>query len=266
MAPPVERAPVAAEEGSDMDGVEARGRWLRTYRRAERSDLRLVCFPHAGGNANVYLPWAPLLPDATDLLAVCYPGRQDRLAEPCVAQMDVLADRISDVLVPYLDRPLAFFGHSMGASVAYEVTLRLESRYGFTPSVLFVSGHGAPHISQVELDPDLADDEYLLGRIGALGEVDPVLLRSPKLRELIMPALRADLRMLYRYLPSEPAKVHAPIAAFLGTDDPTCTVDTVRAWAELTIGGFESTSFPGDHFYLVPEYEQVVAALTARLS
>lgn len=173
-----------------MIGAEVRGRWLRTFRRAERSDLRLVCFPHAGGNANVFQPWAGLLDGATDLLAVCYPGRQDRLLEPCVDQMDVLAERISDVLVPYLDRPIAFFGHSLGASVAYEVTLVLESRYGFTPSVLFVSGHGAPHVCQVDLDPDLADDEYLLGRIGALGEVDPVLLRSPKLRELIMPSLR----------------------------------------------------------------------------
>ncbi|MGC5052957.1 thioesterase II family protein [Micromonospora sp. DT48] len=248
-----------------MNGAESPGRWLRTFRRTEQSDLRLVCFPHAGGNANVYQPWARLLPDATDLLAVCYPGRQDRLLEPCVDRMDVLADQISDVLVPYLDRPLAFFGHSMGASVAYEVTLRLESRYGFTPGVLFVSGHSAPHISQVELDPDLADDEYLLNRIGALGEVDPAMLRSAKLRELIMPALRADLRMLYRYLPREPAKVHAPIVGYLGTDDPTCTETTVNAWAELTIGGFTSTTFPGDHFYLVPQYEQVVAAVTARL-
>ena len=132
----------------------------------------------------------------------------------------------------------------MGASVAYEVTLVLESRYGFTPSVLFVSGHGAPHISRVELDPDLADDEYLLGRIGALGEVDPVLLRSPKLRELIMPSLRGDLRMLYRHLPREPAKVRAPIAAYLGTEDPTCTTSTVRAWAELTTGGFELRRSP----------------------
>jgi len=248
-----------------MTGAGVRGRWLRTFRRAERSDLRLVCFPHAGGNANVFQPWAGLLDGATDLLAVCYPGRQDRVLEPCVDQMDVLAERISDVLVPYLDRPVAFFGHSMGASVAYEVTLLLESRYGFTPSVLFVSGHGAPHICRVELDPDLADDEYLLSRIGALGEVDPVLLQSPKLRELIMPSLRGDLRMLYRHLPREPAKVQAPIVAYLGTEDPTCTTTTVRAWGELTTGGFEMATFPGDHFYLVPEQDQVVAAVTARL-
>ncbi|MEU4642948.1 alpha/beta fold hydrolase [Micromonospora sp. NPDC023814] len=248
-----------------MGEAGARGRWLRVFRRVEQSDLRLVCFPHAGGNANVFQPWARLLDGATDLLAVCYPGRQDRLLEPCVDDMDVLADRIIEVLLPYLDRPLAFFGHSMGASVAYEVAWRLESRHGFAPSMLFVSGHGAPHVSRVELDPDLADDEYLLGRIGALGEVDPVLLRSPKLRELIMPALRADLRMLYRYLPRDPEKVGTPITAYLGTDDPTCTTATVNAWAELTTGGFALETFPGDHFYLVPEQERLLAAVTARL-
>jgi pyochelin biosynthetic protein PchC len=248
------------------DGTGAPGRWLRSYRRVEQSDLRLVCFPHAGGNANVFHSWGRLLDGRTDLLAVCYPGRQDRVLEPCLDRMAELADRIVAVLVPYLDRPLALFGHSMGASVAYEVALRLESRYGFAPAALLVSGHGAPHVCAVELDPDTADDEYLLGRIGALGEVDPAVLRSAKLRELIMPALRADLRMLYRYLPAEPRKLDTPIAAYLGTEDPTCTPEGVRAWADLTRGGFELTTFPGDHFYLTPQQEPLLAALNTRLT
>ncbi|WP_434740430.1 thioesterase II family protein [Micromonospora sp. SH-82] len=249
-----------------MDEAVGRARWLRIFRRAQRSDLRLICFPHAGGNANVFQPWGRLLAEGTDLMAICYPGRQDRLLEPCVEQMDALADRIVEVLLPYLDRPVALFGHSMGASVAYEVTWRLETRYGFAPTALLVSGHGAPHVSRVELDPDTADDEHLLGRIGALGEVDPLVLRSPKLRELIMPALRADLRMLYRYLPREPEKLRTPISGYLGTEDPTCTAESVQAWAELTTGGFDLTTFDGDHFYLTPQQEPLLAALNTRLT
>jgi pyochelin biosynthetic protein PchC len=239
--------------------------WLRAYRRVGQADVRLVCFPHAGGAATFFQPWAARLAGAVDLLAVCYPGRQDRLLEPCVEDMHPLADRITEALEPYLDRPVAFFGHSMGASVAYEVTLRLEARYGITPAHLFVSGHGAPHIAWVDEDPDQYDDEGLCDRIGGLGEVDPVVFRSPKLRELIMPALRADLRLVHRYLPRDQEKVAAPISAYLGAADPVCTVDDVGAWAELTTGEFELRAFPGDHFYLVPEQAALLSAVSARL-
>ncbi|MEH1014328.1 alpha/beta fold hydrolase [Micromonospora sp. CPCC 206060] len=239
--------------------------WLRVFRGGLRSRLRLVCLPHAGGTAGFFQSWTARIPDSVDLLAVRYPGRQDRLAEPCVERMDVLADRVTEALVPYLDRPVALFGHSMGASVAYEVTLRLAERFGVAPVALFVSGHGAPHVTRVDQDPDQLDDEEFLSRIGALGQVDPVVFRSAKLRELVLPALRADLRLIHRHLPRTARRVAVPIVAYLGTADPACTPGQVAAWAELTTGGFRLRAFPGDHFYLVPAEAELVADLTAQL-
>jgi pyochelin biosynthetic protein PchC len=240
--------------------------WLRVLRGGVHAEVRLVCLPHAGGTAGFFQSWAPRLPDSVDLIAVRYPGRQDRLSEPCIERMDVLADRVTDALTPYLDRPLALFGHSMGASVAYEVAIRLADRFGFVPRILFVSGHGAPHVSRMDQHPDRLDDEEFLARIGALGEVDPVVFRSPKLRELVVPSLRADLRLIYDYLPGEQRKVSTPITAYLGTGDPTCDPETVSAWSELTTGGFRVRAFSGDHFYLVPAQAELLADLTAQLA
>ncbi|MEH0974321.1 alpha/beta fold hydrolase [Micromonospora sp. CPCC 205546] len=240
--------------------------WLRVLRGGAHARLRLVCLPHAGGSAGFFQHWAARLPDSVDVLAVRYPGRQDRFGEPCVDRMDVLADRVTASLAPYLDRPLALFGHSMGASVAYEVAVRLEERLGIVPTVLFVSGHGAPHVTRIHQDPDHLDDEEFLGRVAALGEVDPVVFRSRKLRELVVPALRADLRLLHRYLPRAARTVSAPVTAYLGTGDPTCDRESVSAWAELTTGGFRLRTYPGDHFYLVPARAELLADLTAHLA
>ncbi|MEV4467713.1 alpha/beta fold hydrolase [Micromonospora echinofusca] len=239
--------------------------WLRVFRGGAHAELRLVCLPHAGGSAGFFQPWAARLPDSVDLLAVRYPGRQDRLGEPCVDRMDVLADRVTESLTGYLDRPLALFGHSMGASVAYEVAARLEDRLGVVPSILFVSGHGAPHVTRIDQHPDHLDDEEFLARIAALGEVDALVFRSPKLRELVVPALRADLRLIHDHLPREPRTVSAPITAYLGTGDPACDRESVSAWAELTTGGFRLRAFPGDHFYLVPARAELLADLCAQL-
>ncbi|MDQ0954324.1 surfactin synthase thioesterase subunit [Streptomyces phaeochromogenes] len=101
-------------------------RWIRRYHPAPDASTRLVCFPHAGGSATFYHPVSRALSPEIDVVAVQYPGRQERRTEPLVDSVEKLADLIVPELEPWLDRPLTFFGHSMGASLAYEVALRLR--------------------------------------------------------------------------------------------------------------------------------------------
>jgi pyochelin biosynthetic protein PchC len=245
--------------------VHSAGEWLRVWRAVTHPRLRLVCLPHAGGTAGFYHGWTDHMPTDVELVAVQYPGRQDRLHEPCVEHMDALADQVTDAVAGLLDRPVALFGHSMGASVAYEVTVRLERRYNLSPVRLFPSGRQAPHRQVAEDIAHLSDDE-LVDSIRGLGEVDRGILDNRELREFILPPLRADYRLILGYRPTELVKVAAPITAYAGLSDPGCPIEGARAWSELTTGGFDLRIFPGDHFFPLTAAAQVLHDLIRRVA
>lgn len=232
--------------------------WLRGYRASPSPRLRLVCFPHAGGTANMYRTWPRHLPEDVDVLAVQYPGRQDRIGEPAIHDMSVLAEAITEAVTGLADRPLVLFGHSMGASVAYEVVWRLPAAV----RSLVVSGHDAPHRSPAK--PILHADGELIAEVRASGGAGEAL-EDPELRELVLPALRADYRLIRGYLPTPPRRVPVPITAYTGRDDGSCAPDAVRAWSELTDAEFTLMSFPGGHFFLESAEPAVLADLTERM-
>src|SRR6266545_3343153 len=118
-------------------------RWVRRFRDDDGCGTKLVCFPHAGGWANAYRTWPLGLPSDIGVLAVRYPGREDRLGDPFPSGLEALADDIADALGELTRHRLVLFGHSMGASVAHEVALRLQ-KGGCPPAALCVSGRRPP--------------------------------------------------------------------------------------------------------------------------
>ncbi|GAA4707675.1 thioesterase II family protein [Phytohabitans rumicis] len=234
----------------------------RVFRPLVTPSVRLVCFPHAGGTATFFRTWADGLP-GVEVMALRYAGRQDRLGDPFPASLAALADEVAESLTARLDAPLAFFGHSMGALLAFEVGTRLETRHGTSPVRLFVSGRPAPHRAE-PTELHLADEAGLLAEVARLGNPDPLVFADPDLRALVLPALRDDYRLLetHRFAHS---RVRATVVAYGGDRDPACGVRALPAWAELTTGGFAQRVFPGDHFYLVPCEPALVADVGERL-
>ncbi|MEV7978977.1 alpha/beta fold hydrolase [Streptomyces sp. NPDC086519] len=238
--------------------------WIRRYAPAPEAPARLVCLPHAGGSATFYSGLARRLAPDTEVLAVQYPGRLERRAEPPMKDLAALAEALVTELTPWTDRTFALFGHSLGAMVAFETARRLEAM-GRPPVALFVSGRGAPSRHRREFGPQL-DDATLLQQMRRLGGTDPRIFADEDLMRLALPVIRADYHMVedYRYVPSPP--LTCPVTALNGRTDPKVSSADVDAWRDHTTASFDSLVFPGGHFYLVDRSKEVTAALTDRLS
>jgi surfactin synthase thioesterase subunit len=201
------------------------------------------------------------LAPAIDVLAVQYPGRQDRWTEPLVDSVEGLADLLVPLLDSYLDRPLRIFGHSLGASVGFEVARRLEAR-GVVPEALFVSGRRAPSRDRDET-VHLLDDAGLLAEIRSMNGTDAAVFDDPELVAMMLPTLRSDYRAAetYRYRPGPP--LTCPVHALTGDADPRVTVEEAGAWEEHTSGKFTLTTFSGGHFYLLDHLPAIFNLLAA---
>ncbi|BBB02260.1 putative thioesterase [Actinacidiphila reveromycinica] len=242
-----------------MSEPSADGRaWCRRFRPAPHAPVRLVCLPHAGGSASFYLPLAIALSPAVDVVAVQYPGRQDRRAEPPIPDMATLADRLHAVLRHEPERPLTVFGHSMGAVLGFELTRRLEAD-GRGPVRLFASGRRAPSAPRTD-ELHLTDDD-ILAELRRLDGTASALLENESLMRAALPALRADYRATEDYRCPPGTAVACPVTVFTGADDPKTTLDEAAAWAAHTSGAFDLQVFPGGHFFLTDQLDPIVERL-----
>ncbi|GAA0553123.1 alpha/beta fold hydrolase [Paractinoplanes ferrugineus] len=237
--------------------------WLRRYGSAPQAPHRLICLPHAGGSATFYHPVALALAPSVDVLAVQYPGRQDRRNEPFTATIQELAEQIVPAVRQVADRPLTFFGHSMGSTVAFEIVRQLQAE-GIAVSGMFVSGRFAPSVDRGERVHEMSD-AGVLAELRRLDGTDARMFDTPDIVEMIMPALRNDYRAIetYKYLPGPP--LTCAVYALLGDADPKVNAAEMRAWAGHTTGPFTFTTFAGGHFYLTHHMPAILAAITAHI-
>ncbi|GAA3088487.1 thioesterase II family protein [Streptosporangium carneum] len=238
--------------------------WLRSPLPRPGAATRLICFTHAGGSASAYRDWADLLPGSVELHAVQLPGRADRFGEPMPQDMETLVGAIVEATLPLLDRPLALFGHSMGAMVAYETTRALEAR-GADPVRLFASGCRAPHEPRRSPEISSYDDERFMAELVMLGGTDLDVLSHPAIQQVVFPYVRADFRLIESHRHRPGPALRTPISVIVGDADPVVTPAQAKAWERHTLSGFSLTVMPGDHFYLQPQREAVVAEIVRRI-
>ncbi|MFI6499008.1 thioesterase II family protein [Nonomuraea typhae] len=237
-------------------------RWLLCRRRRPEAATRLYCFPHSGGAAGEYLRWADRLP-GVEVWGVQPPGRGGRTGEPAFTSMDTLVAAFADAAG--LAAPYTFFGHSLGALVAYEAALTLRERGLPEPEQLIVSAYGAPHLHRPgEPVADLDDGELLDVVEREHGPLPGEVRADPELAAPALAGLRADLTVVaaYRHHPAEPLR--CPITALGGTTDEVTPAE-LAAWSAYTAGHFSMGLFPGGHFYFRERPDDLMGFLAERL-
>jgi surfactin synthase thioesterase subunit len=199
------------------------------------------------------------------VLAVQYPGRQDRLAEPPLRSLTALADAIHAALLPWADQPPAFLGHSMGAVLAHALARRLERDKDTPAAALLVSGRRAPTAHRPPGTIHLRDDAGLVAELAALGGFSAQVLADAELLRLVLPAVRADYTALETHTHRPGPPLRCPLTVLTGEDDPRVTAAEAAAWQAETTGPFRLHRFPGGHFYLTGQRPAVVRAVAAAL-
>ncbi|MFE2558387.1 thioesterase II family protein [Streptomyces sp. NPDC059352] len=244
--------------------------WIRCFFPLDAPEKRLICFPHAGGPAGSYRSMAEALKGSgIEVLAVQYPGRQDRYGEPPARRVEDVVDAVLEELLPRLadGRPFGLFGHSMGSLLAFETARRLEEQ-SLVPAALFASARQGPSWKEPAARAALmheASDEALVEEMRKLGGSEDALLDHPELMQLALPVMRADFRLLSTYLYRPGTPLACPVATLVGDTDPRVPVADMRGWESETRGRCRSHVLPGGHFYIDDQLSEVCAIVRTGL-
>jgi medium-chain acyl-[acyl-carrier-protein] hydrolase len=233
-----------------MEIISSDAKWIVCQAPNSRAQLRMFCFPYAGGGASVFRNWMSHLPSSVELCSVQFPGREGRFKEPPFTKLAPLVEVMAEAIGPYLDKPFVIFGHSMGAIIAFEFIRLLQRKSGPHPLHFFASGCQAPQTEDDEpVTYNLPENEFLeeLRRLNGTGED---IFNHPELVQFLIPLLRADFELVqtYSYVPGP--KLECPITALGGLQDVEVPREHLDAWREQTRAAFSLRMLPGDHFFL----------------
>lgn len=231
------------------------------------AELRLFLFPYAGGGPAAFSKWVSGFPNHIEAWIAHYPGRGSRHQDAPMKQITTLAERFSQAVRPLLDRPFAFFGHSLGGLIAFELTRQMRQQDLPQPQALFISACGAPHLPDSHPPIHGYPDFEFMKSLQELNGIPSELLRQPDVMQLLLPVLRADFEAVesYEYSRDE-SPLHVPILAFAGLNDPRVSRERIEGWAIHTDAGFRSCYFPGDHFFINTCREVVITCISEGLT
>lgn len=243
---------------------EERFFWTENVRQS-CSLMRLFCFHHAGGGASVFREWGGLLSANVEVVPVRLPGRENRIMETPCKRMGPLVDKLVDEIQKYLDRPYAFFGHSMGAAISFELAKRIRERNLMEPFHLFVSGRCAPNwLSEEPVVHNLPDDKFI-ERLKDIGGTPEEVFESSELLQLVLPILRADFEIIETLKFESCTPLACSISAFGGSGDYRVPLEGIEAWGEFTTSSFGYKIFSGDHFFIKSSRDALLAAVNTKL-
>ena len=239
-------------------------RWVLRPNPRPEAEMRLFCLPYGGGGASLYRPWAFALSEEIDVCPIQLPGREERLRETSFQEIEPLLGVLEEVIQPFLDKPFALFGCSMGALLGFELARRVRNKYGVTPTHLYAASYPAPHIESTLLKniregfAEGKDTEQLMKLYYARAER---VIENQELLELFLPMIQADFRVVESYIYDEAPPLACPITVFGGTKDQEITREEFVSWYRHTDNAFTLHMFEQGHLFLRSEQARIVQTL-----
>lgn len=226
------------------------GQWLTKFSANEAQRLRLVCFPHSGATGFVFREWGSTMPAGLEVWGAHLPGRAHRLMEPLFRDVGEAARVFAGVIAPLAEQPIALFGHSLGATIAYETALALPPALQANLRGLFVSGSAPPSVPRRRGPFHNLPDAELKQELLMFGGTPAEVLQNDELMALMLPGIRADFEMLETWTRVEPGTVPCPLFCYGGTSDPDTSPAELECWREYAGDVFRSRLYGGGHFFL----------------
>lgn len=230
--------------------TETTTKWLAHWRPNSQAKIRLFCFPYAGGSAAIFRTWADSLPGFIEVCPVELPGRGARLREEPVPGFSRLIQLAASGLQAFINLPYAFFGHSLGALIAFELARYYRKQGMPGPVHFFASGHTAPDFPEVHPPIHQLPDAEFLAELRSLNGTPDAVIANQELMELLLPLLRADFALNETYVCDAEAPLDLPFSVYGGLRDRDVTRTSLEAWQKHTRSTFTLQMFNGDHFFI----------------
>lgn len=239
--------------------------WLAYIASKNHAKVKLFCFPYAGSSCHYYRKWQNFINEAIQVCPVEIPGRGLRFHETAVTHLPSLIKLIARDMIPHLNKPFAFFGHSMGALIAFELLRVIEKDAGLIPEILFVSGCSAPQRYGRESPVHTLPNSEFIEKVKEMNGTPPELFENRELMQIYVPILKADFAMCenYSYIASSP--LSCPIVAFGGSDDIEVSESQLNMWGEQTADRFDKHIVSGDHFFIDKEMPFILGIIQKEL-
>lgn len=243
-----------------LDLQTTTSKWINGIAVPDRTkdSLRLFCFPHAGGGASAFHPWMTQFVSGVEIYPIQFPGREGRWLEPHLTRMSEVISELLTALTRLLQQPYAFFGHSMGAFVAFELSRELRRRNHPLPKVLIISGARAPHVPDPDPPMHELPEDSLLEELKRLGGIPEEIFNQPEFLSLLLPVLRSDLSVCETYEYEDESPLDCPISVYGGEADAKVRPEHLGLWKTQTKQDFRVRIFPGNHFFFLKDSDVAV--------
>ena len=226
------------------------------------SQLRLFCFPCAGGAATMYRPWSQWHPD-TELWAANYPGRGTLHNLPLAEKVESIVELFLQQKELFNEKPFALYGHSFGALIAFLVAYELE-RLGLKAEALFVSSRRAPQLPTRFSLTDLSDAQFLF-ELDKLGGLPTAIRGNQELMDYYLPVIKSDLILNDQVAVDDHQVIDSNIYLFSADGDKVAEAEELNAWKNATNNRFNHAQLSGDHFFIQDSESQFRSRISQHL-